>query len=135
MLITKNNIDYIKTVQKVKHFFEEFQQLRYVSGLTLKPQLSSDGFLEEPVFEEPVFPVRDDEKIMSEARLVKEYTKVLNQMDKLYRNILVSCYIERKKNVAVMLELPYEIAQFKRIKKRAVLALATEMGIVVRKNN
>lgn len=92
MLITKNNIDYIKTVQKVKHFFEEFQQLRYVSGLTLKPQLSSDGFLEEPVF-----PVRDDEKIMSEARLVKEYTKVLNQMDKLYRNILVSCYIERKK--------------------------------------
>ncbi|MBM5603949.1 hypothetical protein D8X85_00150 [Listeria seeligeri] len=130
MLITKNNIDYIKTVQKVKHFFEEFQQLRYVSGLTLKPQLSSDGFLEEPVF-----PVRDDEKIMNEARLVKEYTKVLNQMDKLYRNILVSCYIERKKNVAVMLELPYEIAQFKRIKKRAVLALATEMGIVVRKNN
>ncbi|MBF2475926.1 transcriptional regulator [Listeria seeligeri] len=97
MLITKKNIDYIKTVQKVKHFFEEFQQLRYVSGLTLKPQLSSDGCLEESVF-----PIRDD---------------------------------GRKKNVAVMLELPYEIAQFKRIKKRAVLALATEMGIVVRKNN
>ncbi|MBC1885833.1 transcriptional regulator [Listeria seeligeri] len=56
-------------------------------------------------------------------------------MDGLYRSVLVNCYIERKKNVAVMVVLPYEIAQFKRIKKRAVLALATEMGIVVRKNN
>lgn len=69
-----------------------------------------------------------------EARwLVEKYTEMLNQMDDLYRTILMECYVERKQDVAVMMDLPYEIAQFKRIKKRAVLELATLMGILVRK--
>ncbi|NVS31545.1 ArpU family transcriptional regulator [Listeria monocytogenes] len=54
-------------------------------------------------------------------------------MDDLYRTILMECYVERKQDVAVMMDLPYEIAQFKRIKKRAVLEIATLMGILVRK--
>lgn len=52
-----------------------------------------------------------------EARwLVEKYTEMLNQMDDLYRTILMECYVERKQDVAVMMDLPYEIAQFKRIK-------------------
>ncbi|HCJ4478241.1 TPA: hypothetical protein NR445_002209, partial [Listeria innocua] len=60
-------------------------------------------------------------------------TEMLNQMDDLYRKILIECYVEKEKDIAVMMSLPYEIAQFKRIKRRAVLELAIIMGILVRK--
>ncbi|MCH2757936.1 hypothetical protein K3V88_14695, partial [Listeria monocytogenes] len=54
---------------------------------------------------------------MLEARcLVEKYTEMLNQMYDLYRTILMECYVERKQDVEVMMDLPYEIAQFKRIK-------------------
>ncbi|HHQ1205537.1 TPA: ArpU family phage packaging/lysis transcriptional regulator, partial [Listeria innocua] len=39
-----------------------------------------------------------------------------------------------QKDIATMMELPYEIAQFKRIKKQAVLSLAEDLEIIVEKN-
>ncbi|HBM3521502.1 TPA: transcriptional regulator, partial [Listeria innocua] len=48
--------------------------------------------------------------------------------------ILIKCYIDKQKDIATMMELPYEIAQFKRIKKQAVLSLAEDLEIIVEKN-
>ncbi|MBC1807717.1 hypothetical protein HCJ40_11885 [Listeria sp. FSL L7-0993] len=134
ILPENKDINYIKTVQEVKRFFADFQRFRVIAGLSKKPFLLKDGFLEEPHFGTLAFSARHNKEVIMEARwLVEKYTETLNQMDDLYRNILLECYVEQKQDVAVMMELPYEIAQFKRIKKRAVLELATIMGILVRK--
>ncbi|AIS58610.1 ArpU family phage packaging/lysis transcriptional regulator [Listeria ivanovii] len=134
ILPESKDINYIKTVQEVKRFFADFQRFRVISGLPQKPFLKKNGQLEEPIFSTVAFSVRHAKEKMNEARwLVKKYTKILNQMDALYRTILLDCYIERKQDVAIMMDLPYEIAQFKRIKKRAVLEIATVVGILVRR--
>ncbi|MDT0017381.1 ArpU family phage packaging/lysis transcriptional regulator [Listeria swaminathanii] len=134
ILPENKEINYIKTVQEVKRFFEDFQRFRVIAGLSKKPFLLRDGLLEEPHFGTLGFSARHNKEVIMEARwLVEKYTATLNQMDGLDRNILLECYVERKQDVAVMMDLPYEIAQFKRIKKRAVLELATIMGILVRK--
>ncbi|EAK9513460.1 hypothetical protein FCW16_09210 [Listeria monocytogenes] len=134
VLPENKDINYIKTVHEVKRFFADFERFRMITGLSKKPHLLRNGFLEEPQFEPVAFSARHNKEVILEARwLVEKYTEMLNQMDDLYRTILMECYVERKQDVAVMMDLPYEIAQFKRIKKRAVLELATLMGIFVRK--
>lgn len=134
VLPENKEINYIKTVQEVKRFFADFQRFRMICGLSQKPKLEKNGCLEEPVFNTITFSARHDKELIHEAQwLVEKYTTILNQMDALYRTILLSCYIERKQDVAIMMDLPYEIAQFKRIKKRAVLELAAVLGILVRK--
>ncbi|EDN9404493.1 hypothetical protein SD231_002557 [Listeria monocytogenes] len=134
VLPENKDINYIKTVHEVKRFFADFERFRMITGLSKNPHLLRNGFLEEPQFEPVAFSARHNKEVILEARwLVEKYTEMLNQMDDLYRTILMECYVERKQDVAVMMDLPYEIAQFKRIKKRAVLELATLMGILVRK--
>ncbi|EMS9062420.1 hypothetical protein WLF45_001643 [Listeria monocytogenes] len=134
VLPENKDINYIKMVQEVKRFFADFERFRMITGLSKKPQLLRNGFLEEPQFAPVAFSARYNKEVILEARwLVEKYTEMLNQMDDLYRTILMECYVERKQDVAVMMDLPYEIAQFKRIKKRAVLEIATLMGILVRK--
>ncbi|MCD2253802.1 ArpU family phage packaging/lysis transcriptional regulator [Listeria marthii] len=134
ILPENKDINYIKTVQEVKRFFADFQRFRVIAGLSKKPFLLRGRFLEEPHFGTLGFSARHNKEVIMEARwLVEKYTATLNQMDDLYRNILLECYVEQKQDVAVMMDLPYEIAQFKRIKKRAVLELATIMGLLVRK--
>ncbi|MBC1375955.1 hypothetical protein HCB45_10085 [Listeria sp. FSL L7-0091] len=134
VLPENKDINYIKTVHEVKRFFVDFERFRMITGLSKKPHVLRDGFLEEPQFERVGFSARYNKEIIFEARwLVEKYTEMLNQMDELYRTILMECYVERKQDVAIMMDLPYEIAQFKRIKKRAVIELATIMGILVRK--
>ncbi|EAD5507312.1 hypothetical protein GCV84_08930 [Listeria monocytogenes] len=134
VLPENKDINYIKTVHEVKRFFADFERFRVITGLSKKPHLLRNGFLEEPQFEPVAFSARHNKEVILEARwLVEKYTEMLNQMDDLYRTILMECYVERKQDVAVMMDLPYEIAQFKRIKKRAVLEIATLTGILVRK--
>ncbi|AHI54727.1 ArpU family phage packaging/lysis transcriptional regulator [Listeria ivanovii] len=134
VLPESKDINYIKTVQEVKRFFADFQRFRVISGLPQKPFLEKNGQLEEAIFNTVAFSARHAKEVMNEAQcLVEKYTMILNQMDALYRTILLDCYIERKQDVAIMMNLPYEIAQFKRIKKRAVLEIATVVGILVRK--
>ncbi|EAV9987081.1 transcriptional regulator, partial [Listeria monocytogenes] len=43
-------------------------------------------------------------------------------------------YIDKQKDILTMMEMPYEIAQFKRIKKYAVLSLAEKLEMIVEKN-
>ncbi|EAC2631942.1 hypothetical protein Y489_09240 [Listeria monocytogenes] len=43
---TKNNIDYIKTVQNIKSFFDEFQYLVFLLGSKNKIKLNTDGLIE-----------------------------------------------------------------------------------------
>ncbi|EBD1621797.1 transcriptional regulator, partial [Listeria monocytogenes] len=43
MSTTKNNIDYIKTVQNIKSFFDEFQYLVFLLGSKNKIKLNTDG--------------------------------------------------------------------------------------------
>lgn len=134
VLPENKEINYIKTVQEVKRFFADFQRFRVISGLSQKPFLEKNGQLEEPIFSTVAFSARHAKEVIDEARwLVEKYTATLNQMDALHRTILLDCYIERKQDVAIMMDLPYEIAQFKRIKKRAVLELAAVLGILVRR--
>ncbi|OFE57443.1 ArpU family transcriptional regulator [Listeria monocytogenes] len=55
-------------------------------------------------------------------------------MKALHRFILIKCYIDKQKDIITMMEIPYEIAQFKRIKKHAVLNLAEKLELIVEKN-
>ncbi|HAA0649624.1 transcriptional regulator [Listeria innocua] len=124
----KNSIDYIKTVQNVKRFFEEFQYLVFLLGPRNKIKLNSEGIIEEKLV------IGDCSYLTAIGKLVQLYTEILNTMKPLYRFILIKCYIDKQKDIATMMEVPYEIAQFKRIKKQAVLSLAKELEIIVEKN-
>ncbi|EAD5686705.1 TPA: ArpU family phage packaging/lysis transcriptional regulator [Listeria innocua] len=124
----KNSIDYIKTVQNVKRFFEEFQYLVFLLGPRNKIQLNSEGIVEKKLITD------DSSDITAIGKLVQLYTEILNTMKPLHRFILIKCYIDKQKDIATMMELPYEIAQFKRIKKQAVLSLAEDLEIIVEKN-
>ncbi|EAE6700107.1 hypothetical protein BG453_02975 [Listeria monocytogenes] len=111
VLPENKDINYIKTVQEVKRFFADFERFRVITGLSKKPHLLRNGFLEEPQFAPVAFSARHNKEVILEARwLVEKYTEMLNQMDDLYRTILMECYVERKQDVAVMMDLPYEIA-------------------------
>lgn len=68
------------------------------------------------------------------GHLVQFYIGILNDMKALHRFILIKCYIDKQKDILTMLEMPYEIAQFKRIKKHAVLSLAEKLEMIVEKN-
>ncbi|WP_270998004.1 transcriptional regulator [Listeria seeligeri] len=58
---------------------------------------------------------------------------MLNGMDELQRLILIRCYIDGKRDMAIALETNYGIAQYKRIKRKSVIELATRVGVVVKK--
>lgn len=105
VLPENKDINYIKTVQEVKRFFADFERFRMITGLSKKPHLLRNGFLEEPQFEPVAFSARHNKEVILEARwLVEKYTEMLNQMDDLYRTILMECYVERKQDVAVMMD-------------------------------
>ncbi|HHQ1205193.1 TPA: ArpU family phage packaging/lysis transcriptional regulator, partial [Listeria innocua] len=64
----KNSIDYIKTVQNVKRFFEEFQYLVFLLGPRNKIKLNSEGIIEEKL-------VTDDSSYLTAiGKLVQLYT-------------------------------------------------------------
>lgn len=67
------------------------------------------------------------------GHLVQFYLGILNDMKALHRFILIKCYIDKQKDILTMMEIPYEIAQFKRIKKHAVLSLAEKLEMIVEK--
>lgn len=50
VLPENKDINYIKTVQEVKRFFADFERFRVITGLSKKPHLLRNGFLEEPQF-------------------------------------------------------------------------------------
>lgn len=136
MSLTENDIDYIATVRNVKQFFKEFQQLRVVSGLSAKIRLRNDGYLEEPNFRSFHLnsQIRHGKQVIIGAQgLVNGFTEALNGMDELQRLILIRCYIDGKRDMAIALETNYGIAQYKRIKRKSVIELATRVGVVVKK--
>ncbi|HHQ1011030.1 TPA: ArpU family phage packaging/lysis transcriptional regulator [Listeria innocua] len=100
----------------------------FLLGPRNKIKLNSEGIIEEKL-------VTDDSSYLTAiGKLVQLYTEILNTMKSLHRFILIKCYIDKQKDIATMMELPYEIAQFKRIKKQAVLSLAEDLEIIVEKN-
>lgn len=124
---TKNNIDYIKTVQNIKSFFDEFQYLVFLLGSKNKIKLNTDGLIEIKVL------TGNKISLTPIGHLVQFYTGILNDMKALHRFILIKCYIDKQKDIITMMEIPYEIAQFKRIKKHAVLSLAEKLEMIVEK--
>ncbi|EAA0276741.1 hypothetical protein ARW55_13700 [Listeria monocytogenes] len=136
MSSTENDIDYIATVRNVKRFFKEFQQLRVVSGLSAKIRLRNDGYLEGPNFKSFHLnsQIKHDKQVIIGAQgLVNRFTEVLNGIDDLQRLILIRYFIDGKQDVAIALETNYGIAQYKRIKRKSVIELATRIEVVVRK--
>ncbi|EHZ2232754.1 transcriptional regulator [Listeria monocytogenes] len=128
MSTTKNNIDYIKTVQNIKSFFDEFQYLVFLLGSKNKIKLNTDGLIEIKVL------TGNKISLTPIGHLVQFYMGILNDMKVLHRFILIKCYIDKQKDIITMMEIPYEIAQFKRIKKQAVLNLAEKLEMIVEKN-
>ncbi|WP_099224126.1 ArpU family phage packaging/lysis transcriptional regulator [Listeria costaricensis] len=59
--------------------------------------------------------------------------RTINQLDPLFREIIIKSFFYKKQDIAVMYDLPYEIAQFKRLKKKAVIEVAALLEIVVLK--
>ncbi|EJT8157601.1 transcriptional regulator [Listeria monocytogenes] len=128
MSTTKNNIDYIKTVQNIKRFFDEFQYLVFLIGSKNKIKLNTDGLIEIKVL------TGNKISLTPIGHLVQFYMGILNDMEALHRFILIKCYIDKQKDIITMMEIPYEIAQFNRIKKHAVLNLAEKLEMIVEKN-
>ncbi|MBC1987035.1 transcriptional regulator [Listeria sp. FSL L7-0478] len=127
MSTTKNNIDYIKTVQSIKSFFEEFQYLVFLLGSKNRLQLNSEGFLEVKML------TSDKVDLTAIGHLVQLYVEILNAMKPLYRFILIKCYVDKQKDTETIMALPYELNKFKRIKKQAVLTLAEALEIITEK--
>ncbi|EAE7944989.1 transcriptional regulator, partial [Listeria monocytogenes] len=79
MSTTKNNIDYIKTVQNIKSFFDEFQYLVFLLGSKNKIKLNTDGLIEIKVL------TGNKISLTPIGHLVQFYMGILNDMKALHR--------------------------------------------------
>lgn len=132
MLISEKEVNYIKTVQNIKSFFGDFQQHSYIAGL-LRPMIGSDGYLTHLENVGSTKPRHGKRVVLESQHFVNQYTDLINNMDELYRLILINYYVNKKRDVAISMEINYGIAQYKRIKKKAVIYLAMAIGVVAEK--
>ncbi|WP_239256913.1 hypothetical protein [Listeria ilorinensis] len=109
------DIQYISTVRAFKQLIESYQLERKHQNFDKWPvvlnnyQLADDGC--DPF----------------------HLGRTINQLDPLFREIIIKSFFYKKQDVAVMYDLPYEIAQFKRLKKKAVIEATILLEIIVLK--
>ncbi|MBC1974547.1 hypothetical protein HCA84_02565 [Listeria booriae] len=134
-----NDIDYISTVRALKKFFEDYKILRMKAGERQLPNLTTTYTITPPVFSNQFNSKVEDvaihniDKVQTAQDAVAKYDVIINQLEHLHRKILIECFIHGQRGIDIMIDIPYEERQYKREKRKAVIALATTLDIHVLK--
>ncbi|KMT62558.1 hypothetical protein X559_1096 [Paenilisteria newyorkensis] len=134
-----NDIDYISTVRALKKFFEDYKILRVQAGERKLPSLTTTYTITPPVFSNQFSSKVEDaaihniDNVQVAQKTVKMYDVMINQLEHLHRKILLECFLHGQRDIDIMIDIPYEERQYKREKRKAVIALATTLDIQVLK--
>ncbi|PDA98087.1 hypothetical protein A4Q28_12350, partial [Listeria monocytogenes] len=75
--------------------------------------------------------IHNVDNVHAAQEAVKKYDAILNQLEHIHRKILFEKFIHNLQDITIMLDIPYEERQYKREKRKAVIELATTLGIEV----
>ncbi|EUJ51809.1 ArpU family phage packaging/lysis transcriptional regulator [Paenilisteria rocourtiae] len=134
-----NDIDYINTVRALKQFFKDYKILRVKAGERKFPTLTTTYTITPPVFSNQFNSKVEDaaihniDTVQVAQDVVKKYDVIINQLEHFQRKIIIECFIHDSRDIDVMIDMPYEEAQYKREKRKGVIQLATTLGIEVLK--
>ncbi|KGL40505.1 hypothetical protein EP56_12570 [Listeriaceae bacterium FSL A5-0209] len=134
-----SDIDYIGTVRALKKFFEDYKILRLKAGALILPSVTTTYTITPPSFSNQFNSKVEDavihniDNIQTAQDAVKKYDVIINQLDHIQRKIIIECFIHDSRDIDVMIDMPYEEAQYKREKRKGVIQLATTLGIEVLK--
>ncbi|EAE2723140.1 hypothetical protein AWK91_15080 [Listeria monocytogenes] len=135
-----DKIDYIKTVRALKEFFRKYKALRVMAGERKYPTLTTTYTITPPNFgnefhskvEEAA--IHNVDNVHAAQVAVKKYDVIINQLEAIHRKIILESFLHDQQDVDIMIDIPYEIAQYKREKRAAVIELATTLDIEVLKS-
>ncbi|EBF5172462.1 hypothetical protein FH014_13240 [Listeria monocytogenes] len=133
------DINYMETVRAVKKFFKDYLTLRVMAGDCKFPTMTTMYKIAPPNFGNEFHSKVEDaaihnvDNVHAAQEAVKKYDAILNQLNHIHRKILFEKYIHNYKDTTIMIDIPYETAQYKREKRLAVIELATTLNIEVLK--
>ncbi|EGH8246295.1 hypothetical protein MO224_000034 [Listeria monocytogenes] len=133
------DINYIQTVRAIKKFFKDYLMLRVMAGSHKLPNITSTYKITPPDFSNEFHSKVEDaaihnvDNVHAAQEAIKRYDAILNQLNHIHRKILFEKYIHNYQDVVIMIDIPYEVAQYKREKRAAVIELATTLNIEVLK--
>ncbi|EAC8843104.1 hypothetical protein AFW95_08515 [Listeria monocytogenes] len=131
------DINYMETVRAVKQFFKDYLMLRVMAGDRKFPTMTTMYKITPPNFGNEFHSKVEDaaihnvDNVHAAQEAVKKYDAILNQLVHIHRKILIEKYIYDYQDKTIMNDIPYEERQYKREKKKAVIELATILGIEV----
>ncbi|HAM1773259.1 TPA: hypothetical protein H9474_001354 [Listeria monocytogenes] len=131
------DINYIQTVRAVRKFFKDYLMLRVMAGNRKFPTMTTMYKITPPNFGNEFHSKVEDaavhnvDNVHAAQEAVKKYDAILNQLVHIHRKILIEKYIYDYQDKIIMNDIPYEERQYKREKKKAVIELATILGIEV----
>jgi ArpU family phage transcriptional regulator len=135
-----DEIDYIKTVQALKQFFTDYKRLRLIAGEARKlPTMTTMYKITPPTFSNQFHSKVEDaalhniDKITAAQEEIWKYSNIINQLDQIKRKIIIEFFLYGYRDIDIMIDIPYEEAQYKREKRKAVIELATTLQIEVLK--
>ncbi|EJD3905647.1 ArpU family phage packaging/lysis transcriptional regulator [Listeria monocytogenes] len=133
------DINYIQTVRAVRKFFKDYLTLRLMAGDRKFPTMTTMYKITPPNFGNEFHSKVEDaaihnvDNVHAAQEAIKKYDAILNQLEHIHRKILVEKYIYDYQDITIMIDIPYEERQYKREKRKAVIELATTLGIEVLK--
>ncbi|EAD2123834.1 TPA: ArpU family phage packaging/lysis transcriptional regulator [Listeria monocytogenes] len=131
------DINYIQTVRAVRKFFKDYLMLRVMAGDRKFPTMTTMYKITPPNFGNEFHSKVEDaavhnvDNVHAAQEAVKKYDAILNQLVHIHRKILIEKYIYDYQDKIIMNDIPYEERQYKREKRKAVIELATTLGIEV----
>ncbi|HAC1754884.1 TPA_asm: hypothetical protein GI949_07850 [Listeria monocytogenes] len=131
------DINYIQTVRAVRKLFKDYLTLRVMAGDRKFPTMTTMYKITPPNFGNEFHSKVEDaaihnvDNVHAAQEAVKKYDAILNQLEHIHRKILFEKFIHNLQDITIMLDIPYEERQYKREKRKAVIELATTLGIEV----
>ncbi|MCD2247799.1 hypothetical protein LAX74_000550 [Listeria marthii] len=131
------DINYMETVRAVKKFFKDYLTLRLMAGDRKFPTMTTMYTITPPNFGNEFHSKVEDaaihnvDNVHAAQEAVEKYDAILNQLEHIHRKILFEKFIHNYPDMTIMLDIPYEERQYKREKRKAVIELATTLGIEV----
>lgn len=77
--------------------------------------------------------IHNVDNVHAAQEAIKKYDAILNQLEHIHRKILFEKFIHNYQDIVIMIDIPYEERQYKREKRKAVIELATTLGVEVLK--
>ncbi|EAF1189776.1 hypothetical protein CHN66_06000 [Listeria monocytogenes] len=131
------DINYIRTRKAIEKFFNDYLLMRLMAGSCKLPTMTTTYKITPPTFSNEFHSKVEDaaihnvDNVHTAQESVKRYEAILNQLDHMHRKILFEKYIHGYQDKEIMLDIPYEVRQYRREKRKAVIELATALGIEV----